>query len=207
MSNQNGVFSNLNSVYDVSQLIKYDFRDPRYSNYYGFDYFSLAQSSYQFPVMRLDCDSYTPPSDANGYKLEDIVYNNNTINTMYICKAWATALADQLKLIGAKNKTIEFLRNLLNSDDAHLESFFYSYIRGMFNGFSVGITLEDGQMLTIGFFESLLNPFKIKVYDSKKIFFKVNVKDIIDPDKLIACTTELSGIVNEIFRNEVSNGQ
>lgn len=206
LSNQNGAFSNTNSVYDVSQLIKYDFRDPIYFNYYGFDYFSLAQSSYQFSVMKLDYDSYTPPSDANGYKLEDIVYNNNTIDTMYICKAWATALADQLELIGAKSKTIKFLRNLLNSDDVYLESFFYSYIRNMFNGLSVGITLENEQMLIIGFFESLLNPFKVKVYDSKKIFFKVYVKDIIDPDKLIACTTELSEIVNGIFRNEVSNG-
>lgn len=206
LSNKNDTFSNGNGVYDISRLIKYDFRDPRYSNYYGLDYFTLAYSSYQFSVMKLDYDSYTPPSYVNGYKLEDIVYNNNTVNTMYICKAWATALAYQLELIGAKNKTIEFLRNLLNSDDAHLESFFYSYIRCMFNGFSAGITLEDGQMLTIGFFESLLNPFKIKVYDNKRIFFKVDVKDIIDPDKLIACTTELSGIVNGIFRNEVSNG-
>ena len=205
--NQNAAFSNLNSVYDVSQLIKYDFRDPRYSNYYGFDYFNLAQSSYQFSVMKLDCDSYNPPSDISEYKIENIVYNNNTINTMYICKAWATALADQLGLIGAKSKTVEFLRNLLNSDNANLESFFYSYIRNLLNGSSVGVTLENGQMLIIGFFESLLNPFKIKVYDSKKLFFKVDVKDIIDPDKLIACTTELSGIVNRIFRNEALNGQ
>ena len=61
-------------------------------------------------------------------------------------------------------------------------------------------------MLTIGFFEGLLNSFSINIYDSKKIFFKVGVKEIIDPDKLIAFTTELSGVVNEIFRNEVSNG-
>lgn len=206
-SNQNGAFSNTNSSYDVSQLIKYDFRDLRYSNYYGFDYFSLAQSSYQFSVMKLDCDSYVLPSDINEYKIENIVYNNNTINTMYICKAWTTALTDQLESIGAKNKTVDFLRNLLNSDDVYLKSFFYSYTRNMFNGLSVGITLENEQMLIIGFFESLLNPFKVKVYDSKKIFFKVDVKDIIDPDKLIACTTELSGIVNGIFRNEALNGQ
>lgn len=207
LSNKNDTFSNGNGVYDISRLVKYDFRDPRYSNYYGFDYFSLAQSSYQFCVVKLDCDSYTPPTDINEYKLKDIVYNNNTINTMYICKAWTTALIDQLELIGAKNKTIEFLKNLLDLDSSHLGSFFYSYIRNIFNGFSVAIPFEDGQMLTIGFFEGLLNPFNINVYDSKKMFFKVSVKEIIDPDKLIAFTTELSGVVNEIFRNEVSNGQ
>lgn len=207
LSNKNDSALDGNGVYDVSRLVKYDFRDPRYSNYYGLDYFTLAYSSYQFYVVKLDCDSYTPPTDINEYKLKDIVYNNNTINTMYICKAWTTALVDQLELIGAKNKTIEFLKNLLDLDSPHLESFFYSYIRNIFNGFSVAIPFEGEQMLTIGFFEGLLNSFSINIYDSKKMFFKVGVKEIIDPDKLIAFTTELSSVVNEIFRNEVSNGQ
>ena len=158
-------------------------------------------------VVKLDCDSYTPPTVIDEYKLKDIVYNNNTIDTMYICKAWTTALIDQLEFIGAKNKTIEFLKNLLDLDNSYLKSFFYSYIRNIFNGFSVAIPFEGEQMLTIGFFEGLLNSFSINIYDSKKMFFKVGVKEIIDPDKLIAFTTELSGVVNEIFRNEVSNGQ
>ena len=120
LSNKNDSALDGNGVYDVSRLVKYDFRDPRYSNYYGLDYFALAYSSYQFFVVKLDCDSYTPPTDINEYKLKDIVYNNNTIDTMYICKAWTTALIDQLELIGAKNKTIKFLKNLLDLDSSHL---------------------------------------------------------------------------------------